>query len=455
MARRKRTPKTKLVKEKKHPRRTRKREKEVEVTLYIPCYNAENHIKFCLEAVLKQTYPIGEILVIDDGSTDRTVDILTRFPIKIIKCVENKGLAAVRNIAIKNAKGKFLASLDADCIPKTNWLEELMKNFSSGVAGVGGRLLEPYISSTMDLWRSSHMKQDWGNNKSQSVSFLFGSNNVFRKKILREVGCYNERYRNNYEDVDISRRIIKKGYSLVYEPEAITNHIKKDDLSSVLDTFWNWNFAYHLEKGYYKNYRSMQKKIKENIGTANRLLREDLQRNNLQLIYPDFLLAIHLSLRDLLFMFNNENKSLTIKNKPFYLLYLNLLDLIFFYRIPLKKKLKTLIPYNDRIFQNFLVILILTGGIIKDKFEDNVFLENLLRYLLRTFANGNNSSENLLKKLLVILESNKKWEGLLKRHPNLEKFFFSSFLKNFKEWLNNLNQHYPDIFSSIKLSQAK
>ena len=433
-----------------------KTKKRANITLYIPCYNAEKHIRFCLEAVFKQSCPIDEVLAVDDGSTDKTLEMLNQFPVKIIRNQENRGLTLVRNTAIKEAKGQFLASLDADCIPDKDWLKNLMNNFSSKVAGVGGRLLESYASSAMDLWRATHMRQDWGKQNSQSVSFLFGSNNVFKVNILRQIGGYNQKYKNNYEDVDISQRIRKKGYKLVYETRAIARHTKKDNLSSGLDTFWNWNFGYHLDKGYYKDYRAMLKKIGENIGLANRLLRDDFEKDNLQLLYPDFLLSLHLSLKDLFFMYSKDNIFFNMRGKSPYLIYLNLLDLVFFQEFSSRKKRpKTLIPYKDRVFQNFLVFLILTGKIIKDRFSDDNFLENLLSYLLKTFSCDSEVSENLLKRILVLLESEKKWDDLVRKHPNLEKNFFLIFSKNFERWLIDLDKHHPEIFSHIKLSQIK
>ena len=56
-----------------------------EVSLYIPCFNAAETIHLCLEAVFKQKYPLKGVLVVDDGSTDETVDIAAKYPVKIIR----------------------------------------------------------------------------------------------------------------------------------------------------------------------------------------------------------------------------------------------------------------------------------------------------------------------------------------------------------------------------------
>jgi glycosyltransferase involved in cell wall biosynthesis len=69
----------------------------MKISLYIPCYNVEGHIERCIKGVLKQTLQPEKILVIDDGSTDRTAEIASNYPVKVIKHGSNRGLAAARN----------------------------------------------------------------------------------------------------------------------------------------------------------------------------------------------------------------------------------------------------------------------------------------------------------------------------------------------------------------------
>jgi cellulose synthase/poly-beta-1,6-N-acetylglucosamine synthase-like glycosyltransferase len=434
-----------------------KKAKKEKVSLYIPCFNAANHIKFCVEAVLRQNYPIDEVLIIDDASTDKVQEILAKMPVRIIRHPVNRGLASVRNTALKNAKGDFLASLDADCVPEQDWLERLMQHFSSNkVAGIGGKVLESYKGSAMDLWRSVHMKQEWGSARTSSVSFLFGSNNVFRKSTLKKVDGYDETYINNYEDVDISGKIKKAGYKLVYEPEALVHHLKKDNFFSVLNTFWNWNFAYHEKEGYYKDREGICRKAKENIGLANRFLEKDFKDKNFQLIYINFLLPIYLSLKDLFFIYNREIPIEGKLNKPLPILYLSLLDLTLFYHLDRNKKsLNTVISYKGKFFQNFLVFLILAGKIIMSRVNDSNFLKEYLRYFFGAFTKEKGKPlEFLLDKSLSLLELHRDWSGFLdKKHPNLEQKMLKVFLKHFEEWLDNLVGRIPDIFNLIQLSQ--
>ena len=213
------------------------------VSLYIPCYNAGKYIDRCLAGAKAQTYPVAELLVIDDGSTDDTVSRAAKYGVKIISHGNNRGLAEARNTAIMSASGDFLASLDADCVAAPEWLERLVGAFfREDVVGVGGKLVESCNKSIADRWRAVYMRQNWPDGEGKEPRFLFGSNNVFRRSALIEVGMYNTAYRTNGEDYDMSVRLKDRGYHFAYEHAAIAQHLRTDTVRSVLDTHWRWTF---------------------------------------------------------------------------------------------------------------------------------------------------------------------------------------------------------------------
>jgi len=268
----------------------------MKVSLYIPCYNAQEFIKDCLEGVLKQTYPIDEILVIDDGSKDTTVSIASKYPVKILKHNKNMGLAVARNTAFKNAQGDFVASLDADCIPEPEWLEKMMKEFNDKkVAGVGGKLLEKFSERAPDKWRSLNMPQHWGEKTLDNPEFLFGSNNVFRKSAIADVGYYDENCGNNGEDYEISQRLKKKGYSLVYQSESIAYHLRRDNILSLYRTYWNWY------RGWYQPYnlRNILFRLRYNLRRTRDRIFEYLETHSYNLIPIELFLAPYIFCRDI------------------------------------------------------------------------------------------------------------------------------------------------------------
>jgi glycosyltransferase involved in cell wall biosynthesis len=212
------------------------------ISVYIPAYNAGEFVARAVEGVLAQTLPADEILVIDDGSRDATCEIASRYPsVRVVKHERNRGLAAARNTAFRTARNEFVASLDADCVPDPGWLSALAPHLADPqVAGVGGRLIEGVHNTVADRWRCAHMPQEWGETLLQNPRFLYGCNNVFRRSAILEAGGYNETMRTNGEDVDLSERLRKRGWELVYEPAARATHLRHDTLQSILETYWRW-----------------------------------------------------------------------------------------------------------------------------------------------------------------------------------------------------------------------
>src|SRR5262249_51166246 len=93
------------------------------ITAYVPAYNAAQFLAGCIESLLAQTLVPTEILVIDDGSSDNSVEIAQRYPrVRVIRHDRNRGLAAARNTAFRSAECELIASLDADCIAEPSWL---------------------------------------------------------------------------------------------------------------------------------------------------------------------------------------------------------------------------------------------------------------------------------------------------------------------------------------------
>lgn len=99
------------------------------VSIIMPCYNAERYIAQSIESVLAQTYQNWELLITDDGSTDRSVDIVSRYSkhddrINVLVPDEHSGIARARNLSISRSKGRFVAFLDSDDIWKRDKLEK-------------------------------------------------------------------------------------------------------------------------------------------------------------------------------------------------------------------------------------------------------------------------------------------------------------------------------------------
>ena len=277
----------------------------MKVSLYIPCYNVASFIGECIESILDQDYPVEEVLVIDDGSTDDTARIAAGYPVRVIKHGTNQGLAAARNTAFEASRNDFVAGLDADCRPQKTWLKVLMRSFiDARVAGAGGRLIETFTHGLANKWRSIHMRQHWGDGYIVNPGFLFGSNTVLRRDAARGAGLYDRRYTTNREDYALSLALRKAGYTLVYDPEAVAYHVRQDSVASLLRTQWRWSFfgtaglrtpdsAYNLACRFYDR----------SFSTA-KLSCEDLQQARFDCAALDVLMHFHHSFADVRYYLN-------------------------------------------------------------------------------------------------------------------------------------------------------
>lgn len=97
------------------------------ITVVIPIYNGEKYAKSCLDNVMSQTYKNLEIIVVNDGSTDKTSEIIQQYPIRIVTHEKNRGLSAARNSGIEAATGEFIHFFDVDDAVNDIFYEEMLK----------------------------------------------------------------------------------------------------------------------------------------------------------------------------------------------------------------------------------------------------------------------------------------------------------------------------------------
>jgi radical SAM superfamily enzyme YgiQ (UPF0313 family)/glycosyltransferase involved in cell wall biosynthesis len=278
--------------------------REEKVAFYVPCFNVEKYIAKCIEAILNQSYPIKEILIIDDGSTDKTADIASKYPVRIIRHEKNMGLSSARNTAIREAKGDYIASVDADVVLDKYWLEYLLSNFiDSSIGGSGGKLLEENTLTAVDRWRQVNMAQNWGKNREVNPHTLVGSNTVYRRRCLGEAGGYNEKFANNHEDTDMGLRVKMLDYNLIYDPRAIAHHLRRDNIKSLLNTYWRY---YRTPAGElissYNNFKTLVNKMDYNAAQSSMKVTKSLRGKTFQLLYLDILSGFWNALEDIIYI---------------------------------------------------------------------------------------------------------------------------------------------------------
>jgi glycosyltransferase involved in cell wall biosynthesis len=173
---------------------------EIKFSVIIPLYNKEKEIKDAIESVLNQTYKADEIIVVDDGSTDKSAEIVEKYfkcKVKLIK-QNNCGVSCARNRGIQESKNEYLCFLDADDLWENNFLEEianLIKDFPDAI-----------------VYTTSHKIIDENGNILKSKVSLPKD---FRGYIDNFIKIYN----NNYGIINSSSFCVRKSANPVFPPE--------------------------------------------------------------------------------------------------------------------------------------------------------------------------------------------------------------------------------------------
>lgn len=171
-------------------------EHQVLVTVYITNYNYGKYITQSVESVLHQTLDDFEIIIIDDGSTDNSREIIERYAehpkIKVI-FQKNKGLNVTNNIALRVAKGKYIMRLDADDFLDQNALL-VMSNALERDEALGLVFPDYYITDETGHPESIHKRHDFNKDVSLLDQAAHGACTMIRTQFLKELGGYNEDY---------------------------------------------------------------------------------------------------------------------------------------------------------------------------------------------------------------------------------------------------------------------
>jgi glycosyltransferase involved in cell wall biosynthesis len=221
------------------------------ISFCIPVYNCENTIIRCIESILALTYPNKEIIIVNDGSTDGTLSILKKYPLKLIDLEQNMGRGYARQTALEHATGKYVALLDADgFITNKNWAEKMLSDFTEDrIAGVFS--LSKAINSENSIARYWDYLTTTTLPPGQITHGAGTGNTLIKKSVLDEVGGFDKRLRNA-EDSDLSENISKKGYVFYYEPDCHMSREQPSSIKEVIKKEMDYAF-WHGKRAYYNN----------------------------------------------------------------------------------------------------------------------------------------------------------------------------------------------------------
>jgi GT2 family glycosyltransferase len=215
------------------------------ISVIVLNWNGSHYLGECLGSLLNQDYPDYEVLLVDNGSTDGSVEFVKEkfgknTNLRVIALKKNYGFSKGNNIGIKYAQGDYVIILNNDTKVKENFITELVKTAESDyqIGSVGCKILfkkgnvwfsqkfmnegfiVPFFLQTLVEERIETISNSFAINLSNS-----GCAVLYRKSVLDEVGLFDEDFWSNWEDWDLGYRISLAGFKSIYIPKPLVYHV--------------------------------------------------------------------------------------------------------------------------------------------------------------------------------------------------------------------------------------
>lgn len=211
------------------------------VSVIVLNWNGQRYLERCLGSLSTQTFPEYEIILVDNGSTDGSVDFVRqRFPdVRIVRNASNIGFSAGNNAGIRASEGRYVATLNNDTDVDSRWLEELVCAMESdpAVGMCASKMLRWHQPGVIDsagvnvdvlgfAWdRCGGERDDGSNSRPVEVFGVCAGAALFRREMLDQVGLFDPDFFIYLEDVDLAWRARSQGWKCLYVPTAVVYHI--------------------------------------------------------------------------------------------------------------------------------------------------------------------------------------------------------------------------------------
>jgi len=206
------------------------------VSVVVCVYNGDRTMEQCLASLEVLNYPNYEVIVVNDGSTDRTLEISQKFPYCRIISQPNLGLSVARNVGAEAATGTIIAYTDSDCVADRDWLTYLVgKMTASDLAACGGPNFPPPEDSLIPAAVAVSPGGPTHVLMSDDVAeHIAGCNMAFRRDVLLAIGGFDPIYRAAGDDVDICWRFQDAGHAIGFSPAAVVWHFRRNTVKAYL-----------------------------------------------------------------------------------------------------------------------------------------------------------------------------------------------------------------------------
>lgn len=228
-------------------------------SIVIPALNSARTIGYCLSSIFSSdssSEPF-EVLIVDGGSKDRTVEIAREYPVKVLNCKE-RGIGPARNLGLKEARGEIICYTDSDCVVEKMWLRKISSFFRKNpeVDGVGGLVLWcseratklQRLSGKVFVASQNFPKHEAKTRVGSYYGVLMDANCAYKKRVLLEAGGFPEPVGLGHE---LCWKLIQEGKILVFNPDLKVFHIFPSTLRGLFRQQFRWGmYISVLERKY-------------------------------------------------------------------------------------------------------------------------------------------------------------------------------------------------------------
>ena len=229
-------------------------DKKLTLTIVIPVYNEERYLRACLEAIASQTARANEVIVVDNNSTDATVQIAKGFKFVKLLSEPEQGALFARNRGFNTAKSDIIARIDADTVLPARWVARVKQEFRvQDIAAVTGPVNGYDLPFPAYNWMAHHLLCWILQTLPPTHPFLFGFNMSVRRSAWQDVRAKVSTDRQMHEDLDLAIHLQQAGYKLRYTRRllaAASGRRYNDSLSS-----WRHYMATYINTYRRHNYR--------------------------------------------------------------------------------------------------------------------------------------------------------------------------------------------------------
>ena len=225
------------------------------MSVVVTTYNSQRTIKKCLDHVTSLKYPHEKIdlIVVDDGSEDETVEIVKGYPVRLIQ-EEHNGYPSAMNAGIKCSREEIVVIIDSDIYVSEDYLIRLLDELRDPKVGIASGYVA--VAPTSNFWGrvvGFEAEDRYDQMKSKYVDFITSTSTAYRRKLFTEVGLFNEALKRG-SDEDLAHRAFKMGWKIVLAKDALCYHdwsslsLKKYFRKQLLNTVYQVkNFFRHPE----------------------------------------------------------------------------------------------------------------------------------------------------------------------------------------------------------------